>query len=95
MYLESSQDVLNLTAAAAILVVGFLLSWILTDVLRIVRRVEKVSAGIEDGVRRIVNLFILLKDKLENASSYLSVLAIGAKELVKYFVSGHTNRRQK
>ncbi len=86
MYLETSKDILNLALALAVIGLSFLIGWILVYWLLILRRVVQVLHGLEEGVRKFSDLATFIREKLESSASYLSVLAVGAKELVGYIM---------
>jgi len=95
MYLSSSQDILNLSLAISAFGLAFLLGWLLIYFLLIVRRVVKVLSGIERGLSSLQNFFNIIKEKLESSTSYLSVLALGAKELIGYFAKQQGRGKKK
>jgi len=84
--LQTSEDILNLSLALAALGLAFLIGWILVYFIMIVRRLVNVLRGIEQSLSKLESFFNTAKDKLENSASYLSVVAMGIKELVRYFI---------
>ncbi|MFH1867311.1 MAG: hypothetical protein ABIJ81_04505 [Patescibacteria group bacterium] len=86
MYLESSKDILNLSIALSVFGLAFLFGWILVYFLIIIRRLVKILQGVEQSMRKLEDFFSAAKEKLEHSASYLSMLAVGAKELVRYFI---------
>ncbi|MBI5733511.1 MAG: hypothetical protein HY973_01015 [Candidatus Kerfeldbacteria bacterium] len=95
MYLETSKDILNLALALAVIGLSFLIGWILVYWLLILRRVVQVLHGLEEGVRKFSELVTFIREKLESSASYLSVLAVGAKELAGYIMKLRTDKKGK
>ena len=89
---QTSEDILNLSLAIASLGLAFLLSWILVYFIMIVRRLVNVLRGIEQSLAKLESFFGAAKDKIENSASYLSVMALGVKELMRYLIE---RRREK
>ncbi|MBI5466140.1 MAG: hypothetical protein HY974_02545 [Candidatus Kerfeldbacteria bacterium] len=83
---QTSADVLNLSLAISVLGLAFLLSWILVYFIMIVRRLVNVLRGIEQSLAKLESFFSAAKDKIENSASYLSVVALGIKELMRYLI---------
>jgi len=86
-YLETSKDILNISLAVSAFGLAFLLGWILIYFLLIIRKMIRLLSGIEERMRRIDDFLVSVKQKLESSASYLSVLALGAKELISYFIN--------
>ncbi|MBU1039376.1 hypothetical protein KKC17_04115 [Patescibacteria group bacterium] len=86
MYLQTSADILNIAIAISVVGVSFLLGWLLIYALVIIRRLVKITALIEQGALKLENLINLVKEKLESSASYLSILAVGLKDLVGYIL---------
>ena len=95
MYLETSSDVLNLSLAVSVFGLAFLLGWILIYFILIVRRLVRLLEGMEKSLSKLENFVSAAKEKLEHSASYLSVLALGTKELVKYFIEQRQGSRAK
>ncbi len=86
MYLQSSADILNLSLAISVFGLAFLLGWMLVYFLLIVRRVVRILSGLEQAMAKIGSFVDLAKVKLESSTSYLSVVAAGAKALISYLL---------
>ncbi|MDP3986077.1 MAG: hypothetical protein U1C53_01520 [Candidatus Veblenbacteria bacterium] len=95
MYLETSKDILNLSLAVSIFGLAFLMGWMLVYFLLIVRRVVKILEGVEESMRKVGDFVNVAKAKLESSTSYLSILATGAKELVQYLINKRANGSRK
>jgi|GEM_PF-1486686 hypothetical protein len=95
--LQTSQDILNLSLALAALGLAFLLGWILVYFIMIVRRLVNILRGVEQSLNKLESFFSTAKDKIENSASYLSVAALGLKELARYFIEqrGKTGKAKK
>lgn len=87
MYLNSSQDILNISLAISVFGLAFLIGWILIYFLLIIRRLVKILEGVESSLNKVSEFINSAKAKLDNSASYLSILATGAKELVSYFIN--------
>lgn len=86
MYLQNSADVLNLSLAISVFGLAFILGWILVYFLLIIRRMVRILSGIEEAMGKVGNFVETAKEKLESSSSYLSIVAAGAKELIRYLI---------
>lgn len=93
MYLESSRDILNLSLAISVFGLACLIGWILVYCLLIIRRMVKILSGLEQAMAKVAAFVDTAKDKLEHSASYLSVLAMGAKELAAYFMHKRAKRK--
>ncbi len=87
MYLETSKDILNLSLAISVFGLAFLLGWILVYFIVIIRRMVQILAGVEQSLRKVEDFMTAAREKLDHSTSYLSMLAMGAKELVGYFMA--------
>ena len=87
MYLETSKDILNLSVAISAFGLAFLLGWILVYMIMIIRRMVRILSGVEESLKKVESFMITAREKLESSASYLSMLAMGAKELVSYFIN--------
>ncbi|MFZ5391472.1 MAG: hypothetical protein ACOZAJ_04340 [Patescibacteria group bacterium] len=95
MYLQTSQDILNIAIAVSVVGVSFLLGWLLIYAIIIVRRLVKITALIEQGAIKLENLINLVKDKFENSASYLAILSTGLKDLVSYILTKKSTDKKK
>ena len=86
MYLETSKDILNLSLAVSVFGLAVLLGWILVYFIMIIRRLVQILSGVEESLRKVEDFMAAAREKLEHSTSYLSMLAVGAKELVSYFM---------
>ncbi len=87
MYLETSKDILNLALALSVFGLAFLLGWILVYVIITVRRLVRIFSRVEESLQKVESFMAAAREKLEHSSSYLSILATGAKELLAYFMA--------
>ena len=93
MYLETSKDILNIALAISVFGLAFILGWILVYFLLIIRRLANLISSIDDRLKALDNLFHTVKDKLEHSASTFSVMALGIKELVTYFIEKKLNKK--
>ena len=93
LYLETSKDILNLSLAISIFGIAFLLGWILVYFIVIIRRLVSILSGVEESLKKVEDFMTAAREKLDHSTSYLSMLAMGAKELVSYFMSKQTTSR--
>lgn len=94
MYLESSKDILNLSLAVSVFGLAFLVGWILFYFIFIIRRLVRLLAGIEERMRKIDDFLTVVKEKIENSTSHLSLLAATARELISYFMEQRASSRR-
>jgi hypothetical protein len=95
MYLNSSQDILNLSLAISVFGLACLIGWILIYFLLIIRRLVKILQGLEESMQKVSEFVSVAKAKLENSASYLSILATGARDLVSYFMTKRQTKSSK
>ncbi len=95
MYLQTSQDILNIAIAVSVAGVSFLLGWLLIYAIIITRRLVKITSLIERGAVKLENLINLAKDKLESSASYLSLLSVALKDLISYILIKKNNSKKK
>lgn len=91
MYLETSKDILNLSLAVSVFGLAFLIGWMLVYGILIIRRLVNLLGGIEERMRKIDDFLVAVREKLEHSASYLSVVALGVKELVQYLSNKRTS----
>ncbi|MDP3965058.1 MAG: hypothetical protein Q8Q20_05410 [bacterium] len=83
--LETSQDVLYLTIAAAVAAVTFFLCWSLYYMISILRTVKKTVTDVRDKVQMLDGIFKRLKDTVASSGNYLSLLVKSVVSLVEFF----------
>ncbi len=82
---QTSQDILNLTLAGAIALIGIFLAWALAEA---AIALHEVNWLVRDARRKIENVERVLgaiKEKLEHSAGYLAVLATGVKSIMENF----------
>ncbi len=93
MYLETSKDILNISLSISAFGLAFILGWILIYFLLIIRRLANLVSSIDERLRVLDNLFHTVKDKLEHSVSTFSIMALGIKELVTYFIEKKMDKK--
>lgn len=88
--LETSKDILNISLAISAFGLAFILGWILIYFLLVIRHLVRMIQTIEERMKKIDDFITLAKGKLQNSSSYLSILAAGVKKLVSFFLNKKT-----
>ncbi len=91
---ETSSDILNFSLAISVFGIALILGWILVYFLIIIKRLVWILKSIEEKMKKVEDFINLTKSKIENSSTYLSVLAAGVKEIVSYFVAKKTSRKK-
>jgi hypothetical protein len=86
-YLDTSKDILNLALALSVFGLAFLMGWILVYVIMMIRRLLNIFTGVEQSLKKVEEFLGTAREKLDHSSSYLAMLATGARELVAYFMS--------
>lgn len=86
-YLETSKDILNLALALSVFGLAFLMGWILVYVIMMIRRLLNIFTGVEQSLKKVEDFLGAAREKLDHSSSYLAMLATGARELVAYFMA--------
>lgn len=86
MYLETSKDILNLSLAVSVFGLAFLVGWMLVYGILIIRRLVRLLGTIEERIRKLDDFLAAVREKVEHSTSYLSVVALGVKELVGYLI---------
>lgn len=71
---STSKDVLFLVLAFSILLLTVLFAWILVYIIMIFREVNRLAKGVEEKVKRVDELLVTIKEKIEHSTSYLGLL---------------------
>lgn len=80
--LETSKDLLNMTIGFSVLLVSVLFSWILFEIARTIKNVNKTVGGVQKIVDTIDKAVDKISDKMGNAVSLLAVLAKGGQQVI-------------
>ncbi len=91
--LETSKDILNIALSVSVFGLAFILSWIFVYFLLIIKRLANLISSVDERLKALDNLFHTVKDKLEHSASAFSVMALGIKELVTYFIEKKLNKK--
>ncbi len=89
----TSADILNLSLAVSVFGLAVLVGWILVYAIVIIRRTVNILEGIERAMGKVGSFVDSAREKLENAGSYLSVIALGLKEVVSYAIEKRGEKR--
>ncbi len=94
MLLETSQDLLNIVLAIAILWITFFLCAALYYLTSLLRHTNKLVKDFELRVARLEMAIHHIKDKLENSASYLALIAEGGKQLVSFLMERQAGKKK-
>ncbi len=83
--LETSKDLLNLVIAFCVLLFTVFLVWIMYYLVIILKNAQQLVAGIKKKFDILDEILKTVKEKIENTSSYLALLAEGLKQLLHFF----------
>lgn len=95
MYFQTSNDILNITLAGAVLIITVLLAWLLIYLLRIIRPMVLLLQSVAESMRKLDHFFEEVKIKLENSASYLSLITVSVKELISFLLKEPNSKRRK
>ena len=87
---ETSRDILNISISTAVVVLVIFLCITLYYLIANLKRINKISRQIENGVDKIDNLLDLVRNKLKQSNSYLMLLG----NLVEKGLDFFNNRKQ-
>lgn len=82
---DSSKDILFLTLAAAIVVVTFFLAWALYLGIHMLRDLRMATRSVRQNVEKAGEVLDLLKEKIAASTSYLGIIAEGAKQVLRFW----------
>ncbi len=85
--LTTSQDVLNLSLALSAIGLAILLGWLFIYLILILRPVVRIMSKLEKTLDMLEKFINQVKEKLESSTAYLSVLALGAKQLINFLTN--------
>lgn len=85
--LETSRDILNVSIAGAVIVLVIFLCFALYYLIANLKRINRISGQIEKGVTKIDNLIDLIKNKVNQSSSYLFLFGKLIEKAMSYFIS--------
>ncbi len=87
---ETSRDILNISISTAVVVLVIFLCITLYYLIANLKRINKISRQIENGVDKVDNLIDLIRSKLTQSNSYLMLLG----NLVEKGLDFFNNRKQ-
>ncbi|MCF7820437.1 MAG: hypothetical protein K9M44_03140 [Candidatus Pacebacteria bacterium] len=79
---ETSGDILNLVIAICVLAFTVFLVWTIYYFLSSLKRVHKIVAEIEKGVKSAIDGVETIKDKIQKSSSYVYLAGEAAKTII-------------
>lgn len=83
MFLQTSQDALNITKAVSLAVFVVFICWALFYFALILRDVYKMVKDVRGWIHKIDEILNILKEKIESSASYLLLIGEGMKKLVE------------
>lgn len=92
---DSSKDVLFLTLSAAIVVLTFFVSWALYLMIQMLRDISWTTKSVRAQVEKLGSMLDLLKEKIATSTSYLGIIAEGARQLLKFWRDRQTRKPKK
>jgi hypothetical protein len=93
MYLENSQDILNITKAVSIFALAGFACWLIYYLARITQSLFRVIKEMQDRLHKIDEILKAVKEKIESSASYLILIVEGVKKLVE--VMGEKKKSRK
>lgn len=81
---NSSLELLYFILAVAAVWIGVMLTWLLFEAAIMAHRANRVVKDALEKVRAVERAIMKIKDRLEDSSGYLSMLAEGGKTLMNY-----------
>mgnify|MGYP001560257054 CR=1 FL=1 len=86
MFLTSSQDLLNIVLALAILWFTVFLCWLLYQAGRVLRNANDIVESIAEKLELITEAIQFIKDKVDSMSSHMGVVGRMASGFVEKYV---------
>lgn len=80
----ASLDLLYFVLAIAAVWIGVMLTWLLFEAALFARRVNRTVKDGLDKLRKVEQIIVSIKDRLEASSGYLGVLAKGGEALMGF-----------
>jgi len=93
--LETSKDLLNIMLGSSVLLVSLLFSWILFEIAKTIKSVNKTVGGVQKIVDSIDNTVNKLGDKMGNAVAFFTVLAKGGQQVLDIVQSKKETKKKK
>lgn len=82
--LETSKDLLYIVLSICIIWLTVFICWLLYYLITIVGGLRKIIKNTEDKIEKIDALLNLIKNKIENSASYLTLMVDGIAKIVSY-----------
>lgn len=85
MYLETSKDILYIALASSVVLVTIFLCWAIYYVARILGEAYHLVTDIRRKLEVLEKLLSVIREKIEQSSSYLRLIVDGAIAATQYF----------
>jgi len=92
---ETSQDILNLAKTIGVLGLSLVLGLLIYYMAMTIRQAFKIVKEIRDKINKFDELMTLIKNKIENSTSHMYLLAEGVKKLVEIAKDYSEKRKEK
>lgn len=93
--LESSQDILNIVLAGAIVLVAIFIAWMCAEAAWLIHQANRLVHETRKKITSIERALVGIKDKLEHSIGYLAVLSTGVKAVLETVVNKPKRRKKK
>lgn len=90
--IETTQDILYLMLAISVGVFTIFLVWMLGEVAMMLRNMNRFIRELHCTIGKIEDALSGIRKKVEHSASHLSLLAEGAKQLIRMFVESKTKK---
>ena len=80
---QTSQDILNIAKAVAVIALAGFLCWATAYIALILRDLYKTAKEIRAWVKKIDEIIAILKDKIESSASYVILIGEGIKKMLE------------
>lgn len=92
---ESTKDILYIVIAFCVLWITIFLCWVIYYVAMILRQTYGLMNDVKDTMKGIDDTIKGVREKLEHSSTYLALIADGAKHLISYLGERKEKRKSK
>lgn len=93
--INSSQDILYIAIAIAVLIIGVLSGWAIFYLAMILRQSFQVIKETRERLRKVDEVINAIKEKVEHSASYLFLIGEGVKKLVEMMKSRTEKKARK
>jgi len=92
---ESTKDILYIVVAFCVLWVTIFLCWVIYYVAMILRQTYGLMSDVKDKMQAIDEAIRGVREKLDNTSTYLALIADGAKYLIGHLAERKEKKKTK